>query len=216
MMEDKLIRTEKELELKQKEMEALQIQILTLNEEKQEASSLCKALYEQSIIYYNNFKAIETEYIKTCTVSSQQMEQGHAAIKKINDVLTAKVSNKTLKSNLEQVKEHVAELQEKLLKLQEVINQSKCNIDERKVSGLDEEEEQARHQSQYQQHSLIKVKDAESSLQTIAPSQESEQMRNKGKTEHNLLVDMETLFETEGNANSPMIESIEHIQNKLH
>jgi hypothetical protein len=58
---------------KQMEIDQLKIQIITLNEEKREASSLCKAMYEQSIIYYNNFKAIESEYLKTCKNSLEMV-----------------------------------------------------------------------------------------------------------------------------------------------
>ena len=71
---------------------------MTLNEEKREASSFCKALYEQSIIYYNNFKAIENEYLKTCTCSNEKIEQTQSIITKINDILSLKgASNKFLK-----------------------------------------------------------------------------------------------------------------------
>jgi len=73
-----------------KEIEDLKIQIVTLNEEKTEAGSFCKALYEQSIIYFNNFKAIENEYLKTCTNSNDLIEQSQNIIKKINEVLNLK------------------------------------------------------------------------------------------------------------------------------
>ena len=60
---------------------------MTLNEEKKEASSLCKAMYEQSIIYYNNFKAIESEYLKTCELGLEQISTSQQLAKKTSDLL---------------------------------------------------------------------------------------------------------------------------------
>lgn len=65
-LEDRLNKKEAEVSRHNEEVEALKVQIVTLNDQKLEASSFCKALYEQSIIYYNNFKAMEDEFTKTC------------------------------------------------------------------------------------------------------------------------------------------------------
>ena len=87
-MEDKLLRTEQQLNRKQMEIEGLKIQTLTLNQEKLEASSLCKAFYEQSIIYYNNQKAYENEFMKTIQSSNLKIDDiAESDIKKVLEIL---------------------------------------------------------------------------------------------------------------------------------
>jgi peptidoglycan hydrolase CwlO-like protein len=112
---------------------------VTLNEEKEEASSLCKAMYEQSIIYYNNFKAIESEYLKMCEQSLEKITTSQQHVKKVIDLMNQK-GGKNAKQNQDQLKEHISDIRDRLSELQETIKQSRCNIDERKGNAVDEAE----------------------------------------------------------------------------
>jgi hypothetical protein len=95
---------------------------MTLNEEKLEASSFCKALYEQSIVYYNNFKAIESEYLKTCGTSTDKIEDMKECIRKgVDLIVNAKANNKTIRLNQETIKDTLGELNGKLDDLQSII-----------------------------------------------------------------------------------------------
>lgn len=86
-------------------------------------------------------------------------------IDKTNETLSIKGSgNKFYKQNNDVAKEQLEDIKIKLDELVKTLQESRCNIDEKKEVGLGEEQKQMIHQSQYQQYSLIKVCDVENSF----------------------------------------------------
>jgi hypothetical protein len=103
-----------------------------------------------------------------------------------------------MRQNQDQVRENLNEIRDRLTEVQDTITQSRCNIDERKENAIDEEEQQQMHQNQYQQHNLIKVQSVENSMLKNIPAIETAIDIASGRTERNLLIDMERTFEASG------------------
>lgn len=83
---------------------------------------------------------------------------------------------------------------------------SKCNIDERKESCVEEDLQQKQHQQHYQQETFAKVVSVQDSLHPF-PSQSKDVFisHQRSIADQNLLVDMERIFENTGHLNSPFI-----------